>query len=320
MVEKPDGSGLFVKQADRSVPNSWESVRLEASFYELRPTIAGLAALPVPRLLHRDRDAGVLVMEVDRGFVTASAACGRSELPHFPIRLWGRVAAQLGALHGQALLAEHEPNDPPDLHRYVCPHIGELEALSRGSMQLLAEVQATDLFEDALVEMAAVWAPSGLIHGDIRPENLLVREANGDVTVRVIDWETCRLGDPAWDVASLLASVVRCLMQSNSRVGGDLSGFDDQAQWTILQSAALQITDSYRHATGGEITREFMDRCVLYLALRLLQFASELASASDRLTQLSLQFVDTASNFLSDRRDCSGWMFASPNRQVIGVE
>lgn len=46
-----------------------------------------------------------------------------------------------------------------------------------------------------------------LVHGDVRWENCLVQADPG--SVRLIDWETAGMGDPAWDVAGVIQEHLR---------------------------------------------------------------------------------------------------------------
>jgi len=74
--------------------------------------------------------------------------------------------------------------------------LATLERLLHRVLPLLPEeLQAPG---SALLRRTALKTPTGLIHGDLGPHHLLVRD---DRVVGVIDWSDARVGDPALDLA-----------------------------------------------------------------------------------------------------------------------
>ena len=64
----------------------------------------------------------------------------------------------------------------------------------------------------ALGEMQRAWAPSTLLHGDFKPDNILVDERAGPI--RMVDWELCGMGDPAYDLGQALGGLVSTWIES----------------------------------------------------------------------------------------------------------
>lgn len=99
-----------------------------------------------------------------------------------------------------------------------------------------------------LAENLPVQAATGIVHGDFRVDNTLVRIAETQTTVAaVVDWELSTIGDPVADVASM------CVYRNPT--------FDlivgEPAAWTSdrLPSAA-ELAASYERA-GGVALRDF---------------------------------------------------------------
>jgi aminoglycoside phosphotransferase (APT) family kinase protein len=77
---------------------------------------------------------------------------------------------------------------PADL--WTNPLVADLLAQILGRAELIA----------GLRRARAAWRSPALIHGDCKLDNVILAD---DGTIRLIDWEMARLGDPAWDLAAL---------------------------------------------------------------------------------------------------------------------
>ena len=73
--------------------------------------------------------------------------------------------------------------------------------------RLMADIAADRDLAAMLRETRAAWQDRCLIHGDVRRENVLTAQSRCDTTVKVVDWELSGSGDPAWDLAGVLAEV-----------------------------------------------------------------------------------------------------------------
>ena len=129
------------------------------------------------------------------------------------------VAAGLGT--ALAMLHTIPPGDDPrssgapelpwamSLHR---PRLRDLEWLSEGSVDLIRGVQRDAGICDLIDAARGAWRQNTLIHGDVRWSNVVAADVedarDGQASVRLVDWELGGVGDPAWDVGSVLAQLV----------------------------------------------------------------------------------------------------------------
>jgi len=85
--------------------------------------------------------------------------------------------------------------------------------LSAANTQVLNIIQSYPDFQQTLDRMSAGWRFDSLIHGDIKWDNLHVSvEGNGEVKtegemkLRLIDWELADFGDACWDAGAVFQS------------------------------------------------------------------------------------------------------------------
>jgi Ser/Thr protein kinase RdoA (MazF antagonist) len=111
-------------------------------------------------------------------------------------------------------------------------------------------------YEGVLDEIAAL--PSGFVHGEFFPSNVLVETAAGGVRIRPIDWEVAGMGPMLIDLAALTAG-----------------------RWTEEERVELAI--SYRNMVSVEQVTSLshenfmraLDCCRLQLAVQLVGWASQ---------------------------------------------
>jgi aminoglycoside 2''-phosphotransferase len=183
-----------------------QPMRVEAAVLS---ALRGRLPLPVPEPLWVHLQA-----PVGEAFVGHRSLSGEPlwrEVLHSPVgqTAVGRLAAQLGgflqALHSvpyrdvvEARLPRQETwEDAADLY-------ARLRAKVWPFMELAARARATAHFESYLGDPANFAFAPVLRHGDFGASNILFDPDAGRVT-GIIDWTSAAAGDPAYDVAGLLA-------------------------------------------------------------------------------------------------------------------
>ncbi|MGN6243017.1 MAG: phosphotransferase [Motilibacteraceae bacterium] len=204
-VDDVDGAGWtfrFPRRAD-------VAARHEAEL-RLRPLLAPRLPVPLPGAAPRDLVVGLLPDGISR-------FAGHRTLPGVPLDetallgnglLASQLVGLLVALHRQPAretvqvgIPEQTPAGWRDHHRALVEQVAAAApeaALAPGGQRALDRLRR-DLDDDALWPDRLV-----LCHGDVGPPHLLVDPARG-VLSGVIDWTDARLGDPALDLAGVLA-------------------------------------------------------------------------------------------------------------------
>ncbi len=228
------GDSYFVKQAQASTPQAAESFRREAAFYWLvanDPEFAVLRGI-VPRVYGYEATRGALVLEQFVGAVSLIEAM--TPTGTFAPTLAQGIGRSLAAAHadaGASMRAGRTPTPFPRQAHWVLS-LGDLPEQSlvyatAGQSRLVQLARADRDLLDMLAAVRAEWVSASIIHSDLKLDNVLVLQGTdvaGAGRIRIIDWELADIGDPAWDVGTVLQA---CWLQPLLR-----------GQWTM--AAAVQ--------------------------------------------------------------------------------
>jgi Ser/Thr protein kinase RdoA (MazF antagonist) len=280
---------LFVKQAEEA--GAAATLANEAAVYQLLAGREGARLRQrVPAFVYFDPTASRLVLRS----VAESTDADDSSLPS------GASADDMAAWLGETLAVCHSTFRRPTALASLSgnsvvpwpilmahPPVEWLVELSPAQADLIRLVQSTPPLVDALSRAHEDWNPSALIHGDIRPANVLgVRLRGGAVRLRLVDWELAGWGDPMWDVASAMqAYLLECI---TSESWSELERPAQAARVFARHLPAAQrriraLWSAYRTHLTGRLPRAALERLAPYVAARLLQSAYEAASAATRL-------------------------------------
>lgn len=313
-VYRGDKPGLFIKQARVNHPETTGSIYREAAVYELGRSSAAFAPL---------REVAPTLVDYDpqRHTVTIELMPRAENLNEHHLRIGG-FPERVGRLQGRALGAYHRggaqmladpadvaafPRTPPWIFSMARNAETIMPSMSGASQQLVGVLRQTPALAGGLDVLSALWSPRGLVHGDIKWDNIvLVDQADEDSALCVIDWELADVGDTAWDVGCALAAYVQYWLFT---VPADPSQPDPailipHAPRPIeaIRPALRAFWEEYRRAAGltpAEATQELF-RAVLYSAGRLVLTTFELLPAAPHLTPTTALFLRLAAAIFSD--------------------
>jgi Phosphotransferase enzyme family len=266
-VWAPDGRIAVVKHpADRTAGDGRNLAR-ELFVYRLarwKPSLASV--LPMPILVDEERQ----ILAVEHAG-DPSAQWPLQFAPH-PVTYPG-IAARLGAAMAGWHADTRQLSLLPSLSAGVLYLSEDIDAATAGRsamaarfMRFMVDDQA---FRAVLDEGRALYRPLCLIHGDIRGDNWVLC---GEL--KLIDWEMSGAGDPAWDVASVLAEIVLQAVRDGADFAPEEHGWPQ-----AVERLAPIFTDAYCPADDRVEMRE---RLVPFTAARLLHVASEWVEAGSR--------------------------------------
>ena len=300
----------FIKRAYADNSSAARALSYEAAFcrfFEERDTAPQPDGL-VPRLAAYDAEhcefAYVLLEEAttlwsayDGSFAVAVALEAGKRLAHLH-----RRCTELATAETRAWIV----SEAPAAFRIHRPAPGDLSVLTAAAYKVITIVQQRTRICEQLDLMRERWEHLGIIHGDIRSDNVLVRyegDSNKRPVVHFVDFETVQFGDPAWDVAGALQDAVLFWLYSMTPSAGvDLMVASAGHSLGEVQTLARALLHGYFSECALERREwmQFVDRTIRFSAVRMLQSAYEAAADSDDLPAPSVLLLQLAENVLND--------------------
>ncbi len=321
-----DAPGLFLKQAEPRDAGAAENLAREAGFYARvagTESLASLRAL-LPAFVAYDEARALLTIELVAEACNAhdlDDADGPAQFPRIGALLGEALArvhavraddaqardasdrdAKAGAAHNRDALGL-ESLAPPWVLDLCRPVPAMLRDLSAAHLALVKQLQAAPGASEALDALRDAWAPTTLVHRDLKWGNVLVRaRAPHFVPERLwlIDWEDASWGDPAWDVGSAfhscIADAIHAAMAEHDEADGDApapaGALRDgspaamreafQRAFPRVQAELVACWSAYADALGltPESALELRARAVRSAGARLLQSSYEWCHSS----------------------------------------
>ena len=230
----------------------------------------GIATRPaLPRKLDYDPLSSTLVLEFLSRHRTLAHPDGKEELN-------AALAEALGCMLARVHTISTPGGDsaPPWVLNLIHPPVRVLREASYGQLDLIADVQRSISWRNALGSLTDDWNPRSLVHGDLRFSNILLREGRSDESaLALIDWELAGRGDPSWDtgwvIAEILACRIRDLAQAFPLVRAFWGGYESQVRDaeiharlndTLRWSAAAFLQMAYEEARWPHAEEALMSR------------------------------------------------------------
>ena len=172
--------------------------------------------------------------------------------------------------------------------------------LSPATSQLFDHVDTSTQLPAALDILRSQWLVSTLMHGDMRLENCIL--VPGSIpSLKIVDWELADLGDPCWDVGSILQAFLAAHIISIPPLEHCLTLNDVLMHPALanLRPAVRSFWESYaRELQVAE--SDPLERCLSYGAARMVQSAYEYMQFSPELSRNAVHLVEVSSAILKD--------------------
>ncbi len=285
---------LFVKQVKLIDETNVQCLRREAAVYRLAQASADFAPLADAMLGFVDYDGARHIIIVELAPDGENLLECHLRLEAYPPEIGQILGKQLAACHGvSAPTGEKKadmsflPGRPPWILSF---HLSEEGGFSGANAQLLDFVREGSDFPQFLNELRDAWQTTHLIHGDIKWTNCIVFPGeDGKPGIRFVDWEMADLGDPAWDVGTVLQSYWSHWLLSEhiqSEVAPEQLLQQTGPAFEPMQAAMREFWNAYSVMIlpEGDSRLEHLGRCVRFAAARMVQTAYESMTSSSQLS------------------------------------
>jgi len=199
-------------------------------FHELLqqfPVLGNISAI-APLVVHFDEENSILVRNYLSEYLELAIFYHNNDI--FPKEIASAIGTTLAGLH-RATYNRREYQDfmataPQGEFRYgfynPAQGVGSISpdifgTVPTDALKFYALYQQYESLESAIADLAYNWNPCCLTHNDLKLNNILVHsrwDKLDNCLVRLIDWESCSWGDPAFDLGTLLASYLRIWLKS----------------------------------------------------------------------------------------------------------
>lgn len=226
-----DGNKLLVKQerhnqqgkAAGEFVSEWRIQEFLQEFSEL----ANLRSW-ISQVLHFDGENSIMVFRYLENYRDLMDFYAKEN--NFPTEIAAAIGTVIGTVHRHTFNRQDYQNflctETDNLsNEWVTGFIDGFERVSpeifglvpADGLKFFALYQRYDSLGQAIAKLGSGFTPCCLTHNDLKLNNILVHkdwEHESNSIVRLIDWERCSWGDPAFDLGTVIASYIQIWLSS----------------------------------------------------------------------------------------------------------
>ncbi len=321
LVTLADNRQLLVKQERKVNNNDGAPHELfqEWLFHQLLqqfPVLGNTSAI-APLVVHFDEENSILVRSYLNEYLELATLYHNNEI--FPQEIASAIGTTLAGLH-RATYNRREYRDfmataPQGEFRYgfcnpaqgvgsIGPEI--FGTVPTDALKFYVLYQQYESLESAIADLAYSWNPCCLTHNDLKLNNILVHsrwEQLDNCLIRLIDWEACSWGDPAFDLGTLLASYLGIWLKSlvvDPTIELEESLHLALTPLEILQPSIIALIRAYINAFPMilEYRSDFISRVIQFAGLALIHQIQEMITCRKHFNNVELCMLQVAKSLL----------------------
>ena len=312
-VIRSSGSSYFVKQIQFWDVQKIAMLQCEAACYWLARNDRDFASLMplTPEFYFYDPERQIIITRLITNGEDLWAYFRR--LGKMPSEVTAELGALLGTYHretGVTLTESPQSGIFPRIIPWILSperrNSHPFKQLSPATVELFDLVENSSELSSALDELRDDWKPSTLMHGDLKLENCILfrNDSNSKFEFTIVDWELADIGDPCWDIASILQSFLSARIMSLPPYEVPMSFRDmlTHPSQTGLSESILSFWKQYveKLRLEGEASQKLLERCLRYGAARMIQSAYEYMQFSPHLSTNALHLLEVSTDLLKN--------------------
>lgn len=179
--------------------------------------------------------------------------------------------------------------------------------------------------ESAIADLAYEWQPCCLTHNDLSLNNILIHSRwhqLDNCLIKLIDWEACGWGDPAFDVGTLIASYLRIWL--SSLVVDPTLELKESLHLAItplelLQPSLLALIRAYVKTFPMimEYQSEFLIRVIKFTGLALINQIQVNIKSRKHFGNSDIYMIDVAKNLLTTPQESILSIFGISQGEIL---
>jgi hypothetical protein len=315
VIRKKDTS-FMIKQPSPTDPVNTVTIKKEALLYLLMQTNKDFMSLKdiAPSILDFDDTKNVVITEFVREAQSWNSYYYQSAEPTLKKEEFARLGRIVASYHEAFSGMAASPNlgflqgGFVPVAAIVRPGPEIFVELTSSNLKLLKTIQQYPTFYDSLEELYAGWRSETLIHGDLKWDNIISSPDGADKKIKIVDWESASMGDPAWDVGSIFHEFIRYWLSFMP-----ISGRESAEQ--LVERASLNLKDihpvsrafwnSYitQRQIQGKAANELLVRSARFCAARLVQTAYESLYSTTELPNIIVYMIQVSANIFNRTND-----------------
>lgn len=291
----PDGRQLLVKQERRNKGKTKGELLNEWRFHEFLKRFTELShiRLFLSEVLHFDENESVIVLNYLNDYRDLAEFYTQEKL--FPTAIATLIGTLLATVHSATLKRQeyrhfwHQESVSTDQTFEPFWKPGRIGPEVFGNyppdiLKFFTLYQRYDNLGQAIAELTNAFNACCLVHNDLKLNNILLHlnweqltatELSGPSLVRLIDWERCSWGDPAFDLGTLIASYLQLWL--NSLVVSRTISIEESLRMAMIPLEQLQpsiaaLVKAYLKQFPEVLVRrpDFIHRVVQFAGLALI--------------------------------------------------
>lgn len=341
LVTLPDGSKLLIKQErfDRAGKTAGEFKR-EWRIQEFVRQFSDVNNLRVwlPEILDFDTENSILIVNYLDEYQNLAEFYGQKNI--FASEIASSIGSIIATIHRQTInhqdyqdFFSQKTNNPSTratqrltggLSRIKPEIFGQVPA---DGLKFFALYQRYDSLGKALAELNESFKPCCLTHNDLKLNNILIPstlnssttndQSHPQIELKLIDWERCGWGDPAFDLGTLIGSYLIIWLQSlvvSRSIAIDESLRLATIPLEVLQPSLAALTKTYV-AGFPEIVQyypDFWQRVMQFAGLALIQSIQSTLQYQKSFNNTGICMLQVAKSLLCRPESCIS--------SVLGIE